>query len=40
MLKHYLHDALVVRKQRLVTVAKIKSPDFDVLVSGARYDEL
>lgn len=40
LLKCYLHDAVVVRKDRLVAVAEVKAPYLDVLVRRAGDDEL
>lgn len=40
LLERDLHDAVVVRKERLVAVSKVKTPDFDVLVGRARNEEL
>lgn len=39
-LERDLHDALVVRKERAVAVAKVEAPDLDVLVGRAGDDEL
>ena len=38
-LKCHLHNTLVMRKNGLVTVTKIESPDFDVFVRRTRYDK-
>lgn len=40
LLKCHLHDAVVVCKDRLVTVAEVKTPYLDVLVRRAGDDEL
>eukprot|EP01046_Picozoa_sp_COSAG06_P064982 COSAG06_NODE_15756_length_1047_cov_1.199367_2_plen_64_part_01 len=34
------HDGVVVGKDRLVAIAKVKSPDLDVLVGGTGDDHL
>jgi hypothetical protein len=40
LLERDLHDRVVVRKQRLVAVAKVKPPDLDVLVGRACDEQL
>jgi hypothetical protein len=39
VLKSDLHYTFVVRKNGPMTVTKVESPDFDVLVSGACNDQ-
>jgi len=39
LLKSDLHDALFVRKYRLVAIAKIEAPDLHVLVRGAGHNK-
>lgn len=38
-LKRNLHDALLVRKDRLVAIAKVETPDLDVFIGRAGDDE-
>ena len=40
LFERHLHHAVVMRKYRLMAVAKIETPDFDVFVSGRRHDKL
>lgn len=40
LLEHDAHDSFIVRKNTLVTVSKVQTPDFDVLVGGTGYKEL
>ena len=35
----YLHDTVFVTKERFVTIAKVETPDTDVLVRGTGRDE-
>lgn len=39
-LESHLHYAVLVCKQRFVTVPKVETPYLDVLVGGASYDKL
>lgn len=39
-LERDLHHALVVCEERLVAVAEVEAPDFDILVRRARHNEL
>ena len=39
VLKCNLHDTLIVRKYRLVAVAEVKTPDFDILIRRAGDDK-
>jgi hypothetical protein len=40
LFERYLHHAVVMRKYGLMAVAKIKTPDLDVFVSGGCYNKL
>lgn len=40
LFKHDAHDSFIVRKNTLMTVSKVQTPDFDVLVSGTGHKEL
>lgn len=40
LFERHLHHAVVMRKYRLVAVAKIEAPDLDVFVSGRCHNKL
>lgn len=40
LLERHLHDALIMGKDRLVTISKVKTPDLDVFVGRASGDQL